>query len=137
MVPYGFNATAFPAYVWHCHILSHEENEMMRPMVFWVARRLPPAPALSGIRRPSRVNLTWTDGTPAAISRGNPGNEIGFRIQRATGSGALVEIGRALANATFYVDTTIDPTATYRYRVVAFNAAGNSASNIIVMAPPP
>jgi spore coat protein A, manganese oxidase len=20
-----------PAYVWHCHILEHEDNEMMRP----------------------------------------------------------------------------------------------------------
>ena len=24
-------------YVWHCHILGHEENDMMRPMVFEVA----------------------------------------------------------------------------------------------------
>ena len=21
-------------YVWHCHILSHEENDMMRPVIF-------------------------------------------------------------------------------------------------------
>ena len=24
-------------YVWHCHILAHEENDMMRPMVFQIA----------------------------------------------------------------------------------------------------
>jgi FtsP/CotA-like multicopper oxidase with cupredoxin domain len=23
-------------YVWHCHILGHEENDMMRPIVFQV-----------------------------------------------------------------------------------------------------
>ncbi|MEN8181340.1 MAG: multicopper oxidase domain-containing protein [Myxococcota bacterium] len=22
-----------PGYVWHCHILDHEDNEMMRPYV--------------------------------------------------------------------------------------------------------
>ena len=21
-------------YTWHCHILSHEENDMMRPVIF-------------------------------------------------------------------------------------------------------
>jgi spore coat protein A len=28
---YSFDATAEPGYVWHCHILEHEENDMMRP----------------------------------------------------------------------------------------------------------
>jgi hypothetical protein len=28
---YAFDATAEPGYVWHCHILEHEENDMMRP----------------------------------------------------------------------------------------------------------
>lgn len=28
---YAFDATASPGYVWHCHILEHEENDMMRP----------------------------------------------------------------------------------------------------------
>jgi spore coat protein A len=28
---YPFDATAGPGYVWHCHILDHEDNEMMRP----------------------------------------------------------------------------------------------------------
>jgi spore coat protein A, manganese oxidase len=30
-VPYTFNPTKSPGYVWHCHILDHEDNEMMRP----------------------------------------------------------------------------------------------------------
>jgi spore coat protein A len=30
-VSYPFVATAGPGYVWHCHILDHEDNEMMRP----------------------------------------------------------------------------------------------------------
>ncbi|MCM0084074.1 bilirubin oxidase [Geomonas sp. Red32] len=28
---YPFDATGGPGYVWHCHILDHEDNEMMRP----------------------------------------------------------------------------------------------------------
>lgn len=28
---FPFNAKAAPGYVWHCHILEHEDNEMMRP----------------------------------------------------------------------------------------------------------
>jgi len=28
---YPFNPTTGPGYVWHCHILDHEDNEMMRP----------------------------------------------------------------------------------------------------------
>ncbi|XLU72052.1 hypothetical protein S245_031105 [Arachis hypogaea] len=29
---YGFDATAKPGYVYHCHILDHEDNAMMRPL---------------------------------------------------------------------------------------------------------
>ncbi len=31
--PYPFDATSGAGYVWHCHILEHEDNEMMRPYV--------------------------------------------------------------------------------------------------------
>jgi FtsP/CotA-like multicopper oxidase with cupredoxin domain len=30
---YPFDATFGPGYVWHCHIIDHEDNEMMRPYV--------------------------------------------------------------------------------------------------------
>jgi spore coat protein A len=29
--PFPFDATSGPGYVWHCHIVDHEDNEMMRP----------------------------------------------------------------------------------------------------------
>jgi spore coat protein A, manganese oxidase len=28
---YNFNPSSGPGYVWHCHIVDHEDNEMMRP----------------------------------------------------------------------------------------------------------
>jgi spore coat protein A len=30
--PFPFDATAGPGFVWHCHILDHEDNDMMRPI---------------------------------------------------------------------------------------------------------
>jgi len=60
-------------YVWHCHILGHEENDMMRPIVFKVP---PEAPSnLVATANGSSVNLTWTD---------NSASETGFTLQRAT-----------------------------------------------------
>ena len=29
---FPFDPTAAPGYVWHCHVLEHEDNEMMRPL---------------------------------------------------------------------------------------------------------
>ena len=42
--PFSFDATAEPGYVWHCHIVEHEDNEMMRP--FHLTAPLAVAPAL-------------------------------------------------------------------------------------------
>jgi FtsP/CotA-like multicopper oxidase with cupredoxin domain len=30
---FAFDPTVTPGYVWHCHILEHEENDMMRPLM--------------------------------------------------------------------------------------------------------
>jgi spore coat protein A len=30
---FPFDATTGPGYVWHCHIIEHEDNEMMRPYI--------------------------------------------------------------------------------------------------------
>ena len=62
-------------YVWHCHILGHEENDMMRPMIFEVP---PPAPsgllAAAPLLAPA-VQLTWAD---------NSSSETSFTVQRDT-----------------------------------------------------
>jgi FtsP/CotA-like multicopper oxidase with cupredoxin domain len=42
---YVFDATAEPGYVWHCHILEHEENDMMRPYHLVAPGAAPPAMA--------------------------------------------------------------------------------------------
>jgi FtsP/CotA-like multicopper oxidase with cupredoxin domain len=30
---FSFDPTVGPGYVWHCHIVDHEDNEMMRPYI--------------------------------------------------------------------------------------------------------
>ena len=128
-------------YVFHCHILSHEEMDMMRPVLVKVATTLPDAPVLTLTL--GSVILTWTDGTPidyeaSPATWGNPKNEIGYRVQRAvfTGSvlGAYETIAATPANKTTFTGATPDPAFVYAYRVVAFNASGDSPSNIV--APP-
>jgi hypothetical protein len=133
-------------YVWHCHILSHEEMDMMRPVSVNAARALATAPELRATGTPGEpVQLAWTDGTPVTTDPATWGDmsaEIGYRIERAAGAGEFVEIGSALANATSFTDSNTVAGTDYQYRVVAFNAAGDAQSNVATTgltrkAPPP
>jgi FtsP/CotA-like multicopper oxidase with cupredoxin domain len=121
-------------YVWHCHILSHEEMDMMRPVVVTVDRVLPDAPVLSMTGTAgSPIDLSWTDGTAATTdvaTWGDPANEIGFRVERAVGLGAYTTLANVFPNVTAYQDTTTVGGQDYSYRVVAYNAAGDSVSNV-------
>ncbi len=127
-------------YVFHCHILSHEEMDMMRPVSVHVPREVPVAPVLSFTR--GSVILSWTDGTP--VDYANPASwsnsgtaEVGYRIERAEVTGGVVgqysQIATAVANATTYTDNPPDPAITYNYQVTAWNAAGDSPSNVITV----
>ncbi|HQU13721.1 MAG TPA: multicopper oxidase domain-containing protein, partial [Thermodesulfobacteriota bacterium] len=113
-------------YVWHCHILAHEENDMMRS----ISARVPTAPpaAPSGLTATatgaglSRIDLAWADAST---------NETGFLIQRRTGTGAFSDVATVYSNMTTYTDTALARNTSYRYRVFAFNMAGSSpASNV-------
>jgi FtsP/CotA-like multicopper oxidase with cupredoxin domain len=104
-------------YVWHCHLLGHEENDMMRPNLLAVP---PEAPSnLVGVKNPngSRIDLSWTD---------NSMGETGFTIQRSPDdtftSVSEISLG---PNVTTYTDTGLDPNATYFWRVYANNLVGD------------
>jgi FtsP/CotA-like multicopper oxidase with cupredoxin domain len=134
--PYSNVATNFyNEYVWHCHILGHEEFDFMRPMVFQPTVVMPDAPGAVTV---NGSTVSWTDPTPyggqdangiptagtnAAYPEptGNAKNEIGFNIFNAAG----IQVGTALANQTSWTDATalLDLTGA---TVVAYNMAGNS-----------
>ena len=112
---------------------STESNEV-------AATTLTPIPAApSTLTAPTidirQVQLTWAD---------NSNNESGFRIERQellSGGGYSPwgtpnwSVG---ANITTWADTTVTPGKSYQYRVIAFNAGGDSAtwSNVLPVAVP-
>ncbi len=108
-------------YTWHCHILGHEEDDMMRPLVLQVPTAVPAAIAdlTATPTAPGPVDLTWT-----YISE----NEIGFRMERCTGAGCsnFATIVTVNLNPTTYTDATVVPGTTYSYRIVVFNSVGDS-----------
>jgi FtsP/CotA-like multicopper oxidase with cupredoxin domain len=114
-------------YVVHCHILSHEENDMMRTQAFLFQEALPPyVPGL--VVTPGANNiLNWTDPTPATAlaTQGNAANEIGYIIERSVNNGSFTGVAYVPANRTTYTDLAA-PTGS-RYRVIAYNALGESS----------
>ena len=117
-------------YVWHCHILGHEENDMMRAQVFAVA---PAAPTVTPVATTSgkgknivrTVTLTITPAPPTA----GFGEATGFTIQRGTSaSGPWVTLGTVPtngANAVTFAETIA--VGTYYYQVTANNLVGYTA----------
>ena len=123
LVNYGWE------YVWHCHILSHEEMDMMRPQTL----ALPPV-------APSWLTLAYnpTTGTSrrAVLSwQDNSITETSFVVQRSTDFGSTwTTIGTVNSPLnqpnihqprTFTDTSAFDPTTTVRYyRVQALNTVG-------------
>jgi Fibronectin type III domain len=67
----------------------------------------------------SQINLAWAD---------NSDNEAGFKIERCTGAGCtdFTQIATVGANITIYSDKGLSASATYNYRVSAYNSGGDS-----------
>lgn len=71
-------------YVWQCHLLGHEENDMMRSVTIgnvtgYLTPLTGPGDQTAAVGA-GQINLSWTD---------NSSIETGYRIERATGAGAF------------------------------------------------
>ena len=119
-------------YVWHCHMMNHEENDFMRPLSLVVP--LPPAPTLTlvPVTVATSVTLNWTMpvGAPSIIK---------YTIQRSTSStfpvGATTVSFTVVGNppALTYTNTTTVAGQRYYYRVQATSVGGDSAfSNAVI-----
>ena len=108
-------------YMLHCHILSHEEMDMMRP----VSVALPPiAPSIvSATPSGKNLKLTWND---------NSITETQFVVQRNDGFGwvdlgivpsPLNQVNTEGVTRTF-TDTNFNNKKSYNYRVAAQNTIG-------------
>jgi hypothetical protein len=100
-------------HVWHCHILGHEENDMMRALAV-VPPPETPGP-LTAAQNANDVVLTWAD---------NSVNETSFTLQRDTdylfSNPTTFGFG---ADTTAYTDVAAAPDP-YYYRVKASNTVG-------------
>ncbi|MDQ4108444.1 MAG: fibronectin type III domain-containing protein [Actinomycetota bacterium] len=83
------------------------------------------ATSVTAVAALDTVTLTWID----------VGDETGYRIERSPdGTNGWAMIGTAGQDVTFYTDTALSAGTTYFYRIVATNAAGDSAPSNIVRA---
>ncbi len=106
-------------YVWHCHILSHEEMDMMRPSSIAV-----PPVAPGGLAFNTGTNtLSWNDNSIA---------DTAYAVQKLVGGVwtdlTTIQTDLSLPNTTgpmSYVDATFAPGD--QYRVVAQNSVGDTA----------
>ena len=109
-------------YVIHCHIMSHEELDMMRPESVAVPPNAPDGLTASGAAN-RNIQLAWND---------NSINETSFLVQRTSDGTTWTDVGTSpspIAEANTHglrtlVDTTSDISQAYRYRVIAQNTIG-------------
>ena len=105
-------------YVDHCHLLGHEENDMMRPMCFAVP---PEAPSgLTATVIAGGISLNWIN---------NALNTTSLTIQRSTSpafNANLVGFTPSSSTATTYTDGTAVIGQLYYYQVIASNTVGST-----------
>jgi FtsP/CotA-like multicopper oxidase with cupredoxin domain len=108
-------------YVWHCHLLGHEENDMMRAIIFNVSPAAPTGMSAVATTGPS-VALSWGNHWTAPISTSSV-------IERATNSAFTSNLTRftVSATATSYADAAVAAGTQYYYRIRAENANSFSA----------
>ncbi|MEK7310091.1 MAG: fibronectin type III domain-containing protein [Planctomycetota bacterium] len=66
-----------------------------------------------------KIQLTWQD---------NSGDEDGFKVYRSPNGITYTQIATNTANSTIYSDMPVSPSVLYYYRVMAYNAYGDSAA---------
>jgi hypothetical protein len=116
-------------YVWHCHILSHEEMDFMHSLVAAMPPRAPdPLKATwNGNANNPAITLTVTD---------NSLYEVGFTVQRALDSNftsglvtlATLPAAAGAGTTVTYTDTKAAKNSAYYYRVWANGAVVGDAS---------
>ena len=136
LVNYGWE------YVFHCHLLGHEENDMMRPMLFGIAPISPSgvtAVSPSATAAAPSADVTFTDSSV---------NETGFTLQRSDDNGltwvdagtfdrpapvlnanqSVTDYGVSTGDVLTITDTSplLVSTSTHLYRVLAKDVIGDT-----------
>lgn len=106
-------------YTWHCHLLGHEENDMMRPIMVAAAPNAPSS--LAATTKGSNLVLTWKNNDPTTSS---------ITVQRASNSAFTVGlVSVQLTGApTTYTDKSYVAGTTYYYRVGTSSVVGSGVA---------
>jgi hypothetical protein len=111
-------------YVYHCHILSHEEMDMMHAQVVGVAPEAPTDLAWTLVGNgPNTANvLTWTD---------NSRNETAFVIERSVNGGPFSTLATVSSDGpgigpASWSDVVGNSQDAYDYQVYAINVVGDT-----------
>ncbi|HCM39133.1 MAG: hypothetical protein A2X97_11540 [Bdellovibrionales bacterium GWA1_52_35] len=114
-------------YMYHCHILNHEEMDMMRPVSIALPPKRPDGLAytISGSGTNRSLLLTWKD---------NSITETAFLIQKSTDGATWSNVGISSSPLTLpdtnttgtrtFTDSSYDPDVAAQYQVVAQNTIG-------------
>jgi FtsP/CotA-like multicopper oxidase with cupredoxin domain len=116
-------------FVFHCHILGHEEGDMMHAVVFGDYPNAPLNLTVSNNGNFSNpiANLSWID---------NSMDETNWTIQRATNiSGPWTDVATIpsttevfMGMTVNYIDNTVVSNTTYYFRVLATNIMGDTTT---------
>ncbi|HAZ13148.1 MAG TPA: hypothetical protein DCY86_10205 [Bdellovibrionales bacterium] len=130
MVNYG------QEHVWHCHILAHEEMDMMHSLSLAISPAKPfitSATRIGGGNNRSIV-LNWKDSTVPSLPGAGFVNTTSFEVQRATNvsfTNNLMTIplgGLLLPPVLTYTDPIGSPNQVLYYRVNSVNTVGDVAT---------
>jgi FtsP/CotA-like multicopper oxidase with cupredoxin domain len=120
-------------YVWHCHILGHEENDFMRPFSLLVPTAVSAAPTTASAAMTASgntVQVTWEAGAQVAP---NPDPAATFRVLRDGVSLTTIYPGAAQGIASITVTNggsgyTTPPTVTISTPFTGFVTAAATAT---------
>ncbi|MDD5617162.1 MAG: multicopper oxidase domain-containing protein [Candidatus Methanoperedens sp.] len=106
---YPFNPDGGHGYVWHCHIIDHEDNEMMRPYIVRALATPAPVASITGptsgtLNTPVNLtaNVTWAQGLTGTVAWSAPGGTP------ATGTGSTFAVAFAVAGTYTIIATATD-----------------------------
>jgi FtsP/CotA-like multicopper oxidase with cupredoxin domain len=108
-------------YVWHCHILSHEEMDMMHSLCLAIKPNAPSSLSGSLLSSPTRAVIQWVD---------NSKNATHFIVERARDAAFTNSLTSFTTNGVVntYTDATIAASTQYYYRVKAVNTIGDTTA---------
>lgn len=120
-------------YIWHCHLLGHEENDMMRPIVFDL---LPAAP--------TNVEAYPLNSTSAQVffnpvplyQQGQGGAVVSYNVYAVLNSETILPIGPFSGGGSPITVTGLTPGQAYSFYVTAVNAGLPSPGPGLPVTPP-